>query len=200
MSLRNFEFFPIFPDFLRFKVLSCSVTCKTKFTKFFVWNIKFRFTCCKWYFNWKFEKFKNITLTILVCKTFLKRLKNQSKLDKTRKLWCLYLCYFFRASPKNSFLRGRLDTKLCSFTIVIFPIFPNFSRSQVLTHSWQRSLSYRNQSIDFQSKSMDWFLYDRDLRHERVNSFGNSWGNSYTKVFYIRYQILFPEATVRRCS
>ena len=28
-----------------------------------------------------------------------------------------------------------------------------------------------NQSIDLQSKSMDWFLYDRDLRHERVNAF-----------------------------
>ena len=30
------------------------------------------------------------------------------------------------------------------------------------------SLSYRNHSIDLQDKSMDWFLYDRDLRHERV--------------------------------
>ena len=29
-------------------------------------------------------------------------------------------------------------------------------------------LSYRNQSIDLQSKSMDWFLYDNSLRHERV--------------------------------
>ena len=33
---------------------------------------------------------------------------------------------------------------------------------------WGKSLSYRNQSIDLFSKSMDWFLYDRDLRHERV--------------------------------
>ena len=32
------------------------------------------------------------------------------------------------------------------------------------------SLSNRNQSIDLQSKSMDWFLYDRDLRHEKVNT------------------------------
>ena len=30
--------------------------------------------------------------------------------------------------------------------------------------------SYRNQFIDLLSKSMDWFLYDRDLLHERVNS------------------------------
>ena len=33
-----------------------------------------------------------------------------------------------------------------------------------LTLSWRRSLSYKNQS----SKSMDWFLYDRDIYHERV--------------------------------
>ena len=26
-----------------------------------------------------------------------------------------------------------------------------------------------NQTINLQSKSMDWFLYDWDLRHERVN-------------------------------
>ena len=40
-----------------------------------------------------------------------------------------------------------------------------------ITFSWLRSLSYRNQSIDLQSKSVDWFLHDKDLHHERVNSF-----------------------------
>ena len=38
----------------------------------------------------------------------------------------------------------------------------------LLTHSWWRALSYRNQSIDLRSRSMDWFLYDNGLRHERV--------------------------------
>ena len=37
-----------------------------------------------------------------------------------------------------------------------------------LTLSWRRLLSYRNQSTDLQSKSMDWFLYDNVLRHKRV--------------------------------
>ena len=37
-----------------------------------------------------------------------------------------------------------------------------------LTLSRRRPLSNRNQSIDLQSKSMDWFLYDNSLRHERV--------------------------------
>ena len=31
------------------------------------------------------------------------------------------------------------------------------------------SLSYKNQSNDLLRKSMDWFLYDKDLHHERVN-------------------------------
>ena len=39
----------------------------------------------------------------------------------------------------------------------------------ILTHSWWRSLSHRNQSIDLQTKSMDSFLYNRDLRRERFN-------------------------------
>ena len=42
-----------------------------------------------------------------------------------------------------------------------------------LTFSWRRSLSYRNQSIDLSidlgCKSMEWLVYDMDLRHERVN-------------------------------
>ena len=37
--------------------------------------------------------------------------------------------------------------------------------NKVLTLSWRRPLSYRNQSIE----SMDWFLYDNGPRHERVN-------------------------------
>ena len=37
-----------------------------------------------------------------------------------------------------------------------------------LTLSWQRPISYRNQSIDLLCKSMDWFLYDIGLPRERV--------------------------------
>ena len=54
----------------------------------------------------------------------------------------------------------------CQFFSAIREILMN-----ELALSWRSSLSYRNQSIDLQSKSMDWFLYDRDLRHERVNEY-----------------------------
>ena len=40
----------------------------------------------------------------------------------------------------------------------------------MLTLSRWRPLSYGNQSIDLQTKSMDWFLYNRDLDHERVKN------------------------------
>ena len=40
-----------------------------------------------------------------------------------------------------------------------------------LTFSLRRSLLYRNRCVDLLSKSTDWFLYDRDPRHERVKQF-----------------------------
>ena len=49
-------------------------------------------------------------------------------------------------------------------------IFAIFLQQYVtfLTFSRRRPISYRNQSIDLLCKSMDWFLYDIGLRHERV--------------------------------
>ena len=49
-----------------------------------------------------------------------------------------------------------------------------------LTLSWWRPLSYRNQSIELLRKSMDWFLYDNGLRHERFN--GNEIKTIYIKM------------------
>ena len=53
----------------------------------------------------------------------------------------------------------------------------------VLNLSWPRSLLYRSQSIDLQNKSVDWFLYNKNLRHERVNAL---------LLAYIRWDI-FPD-------
>ena len=46
----------------------------------------------------------------------------------------------------------------------------NYQENHCLTLSRKRPFSYRNQSIDLQSKSMDWFLYDNGLFLERVNN------------------------------
>ena len=53
-----------------------------------------------------------------------------------------------------------------SFAKIVEGSPPNFT--SVLNLSWRRPLSYRNQSIDLLYKSMDWFLYDNGLRHERI--------------------------------
>ena len=50
-----------------------------------------------------------------------------------------------------------------------FPFGKSNLRENSFAHlalSWRRPLSYRNQSID-------WFLYDNGLRHERVKAFPN---------------------------
>ena len=60
-----------------------------------------------------------------------------------------------------------------------------------LTLSWQRPLSYRNQSIDLQSKSMDWFLYDNGLHHERVKSHFST---------FVRFSLFNCSLYVVRCA
>ena len=54
-----------------------------------------------------------------------------------------------------------------------------------LTLSRRRSISCRNQPIDLQGKSLDWFLYDFGLRHERVNS---TWSTN-LKLFTASHKI-----------
>ena len=39
------------------------------------------------------------------------------------------------------------------------------------------------QSIDLQSKSMDWFLYDRDFYHEKVNIRNEIWRRSFNPFY-----------------
>ena len=57
------------------------------------------------------------------------------------------------------------------------------------TLSWRRLLSYRNQSIDLLCKSMDWFLFDKDLRHERDKLMQNTQQNSKSFLLYIHEKI-----------
>ena len=52
----------------------------------------------------------------------------------------------------------------------------------LLTLSRRRPMSYRNQSFDLLRKSMDWFLYDIGLRHERVKR-RNGYKRIKSKIF-----------------
>ena len=69
----------------------------------------------------------------------------------------------------------RLFFRSYSMSFYSNPLLPPFLKHSSilkaqLTLSWRRPLSYRNRSTDLQSKSMDWFLNDNGLRHERVKT------------------------------
>ena len=55
----------------------------------------------------------------------------------------------------------------------------------VLTLSRRKPKSYRNQSIDLLCKSMDWFLYDNGLRHERVKPISRKLEFSITQTIFL---------------
>ena len=54
----------------------------------------------------------------------------------------------------------------------------------------------RNHSIDFQNKSVDWFLYYKNLRHERVNALLLAWllldYDKITDIYASKYQSRMP--------
>ena len=83
-------------------------------------------------------------------------------------MWAMVLCKFALTQNKE------IQFNSIQFS---FPILYHLEKD-LFNSFMRRSLSYRNQSIDLQSKSMDWFLYHRDLRHERVfKEMGFEWFN-----------------------
>ena len=52
------------------------------------------------------------------------------------------------------------------------------------------AVTIRNQSIDLLPKSMDWFLYDNGLRHERVNIRSEIWTRSLSKKIKVKMKLL----------
>ena len=62
------------------------------------------------------------------------------------------------------------------------PVY-GFSLTGIFTNKYRFSLSYRDQSIDLQSKLIDWFLYDREILslHAKIRV-GE---NPYSDIFYV---------------
>ena len=56
---------------------------------------------------------------------------------------------------------------------------------ELLILSWRRPLSYRNLSTDLLRKSMDWFLYDNGLRHEKVKVSNVAWIQKVTNLHFM---------------
>ena len=79
----------------------------------------------------------------------------------TRRRHEIYSKLIIKATERGRYKYGLQQalTKRYEIQLLIFLLF---------TLSWRRFLSYRNQFIHLVCESMDWFLYDRDLCHERV--------------------------------
>ena len=54
----------------------------------------------------------------------------------------------------------------------------------------KKVLSYKNQSIDLQSKLKDWFLYDRNFGHERVKGMNYPTKITWTSYMQTNYNLL----------
>ena len=120
-----------------------------------LWFIKFKFRP-----NNSFKKYYLIIMNL--CST-----KQKQKISDFTTITQKDLDFAFK---KLFLIRGshfscRKNVSATHCTRILFSI----SLVETLTLSWRRPLSYRNQSIDLQSKSMDWFLYGNSLRHEWVN-------------------------------
>ena len=102
----------------------------------------------------KHKHFGNIGKIIWFWPTFHK--EHRVKYDETRRY---SMSMFVKTEGKD-----REITVIGLYSANNYYVFGKF----LLTFSWRRSLPYRNQSIDLQSKLMDWFLYNNGLRHERV--------------------------------
>ena len=85
----------------------------------------------------------------------------------------LFLAFFFRffrswfiilqhTDLSNLILNSNFQWKTLHYIVV------SANEGKHLTLSGQRSLTHRNQSIDLLCKPTDWFIYDRDLYHDRV--------------------------------
>ena len=77
-------------------------------------------------------------------------------------------CFLRKFSKRNWQILWKRAVKTSSL-YSYWSILENFV-PYTLTLSWRKALSYKKKSIDLLCKSVDWFLYDRELRHERVKN------------------------------
>ena len=78
---------------------------------------------------------------------------------------------------------------LLHMTLILHHIFAVNFRDVfriLLTLSWRRPLSYRNQPIDLLRKLMGWFLYDR----EELNIFGGTFSDNSFGIFAKKKNII----------
>ena len=136
---------------------------------FYYYFGKERFHCTSNYSipkPWIF-KIKNCSNIFFILIQLCKFLAIDSKVIFLYNLKLYFLRYWRRVVLEDNQNQNKL--RWLSKWKGLFPFKKIVGSRSLLTFSWRRSLSNRNQSIGFLCKSMDYFLYDRDHHHERVN-------------------------------
>ena len=109
-----------------------------------------------------------------ICQVFIFRWIFEAWMDffVLKKVW--NLIFFFLLSSSNlSPLFWHFSINISLFEILFFNVVRKYVSIVLnaclpvfkVTLSWWRSLSHKSQSIDLQSKLMDWFLYHWHLCH-----------------------------------
>ena len=119
---------------------------------------------CNFFYPWNNQKWINLFSTNVPLLYPLKISENRSFSNVFREYRCGTLAengltYCFLIILRRVVVNSFAQTPLVSVAE---------SGKEPLTLLWWKSLSYSNLSIDLPWKSMDWFLYDEDLRHARV--------------------------------
>ena len=120
--------------------------------------------------NWHWKSEYYLRLVIFYIAVYLSAMEQYHVLAHNVANVSFLKCLPFFRLPYLRFLvwgDSFLDNILKNFFLIFYRF--DYPVSPIL--SWQRSLSYKNQTTDLQSKSMDWFLHDWHLGHERVNFF-----------------------------
>ena len=76
------------------------------------------------------------------------------------KAWLFYICLTYSIFSRNLAISNKSGKHSPTLTILKLVLALNSFMREVPT--------YRNQSTELPCKSMDWFLYDRKIHHERV--------------------------------
>ena len=84
-------------------------------------------------------------------------------------IWIYSFSFILFSYYTFSFLKKRKkDPTELKYNKYLLELHCSFVVKGDLTLLCRKPLSYKNQSIDLESKSIDWFLYDTNLSHERV--------------------------------
>ena len=118
-------------------------------------------------------------------------IKNYCGLCENARNGFLVIIYLYFNFSESNFRGIQYPMNINEIDVLILQIMylsQSNDKNDIVNFFMTEVVIYRNQSSDLQPKSMDWFLYDNGLRHERVKHLSV---NLYFTIFFK----LFPASS-----